>query len=192
MPRPPRVQIAAGLYHVTARGNVGAPIHLDDHDRRRFLDVLEDVVSRFRWLCHTYCLMSNHFHLLVTTPSPSIASGMQRLNGLYAQSFNRRHSRKGHLFEGRYAARIVASERHLLESCRYIVFNPVRAELCGSPADWPWSSYRALAGLDAGRPFLAERGFSAFSRTTGGRPVNATTPSWRQPAAERRQPRRSR
>jgi REP element-mobilizing transposase RayT len=136
---------------------VGAPIYLDDHDRRRFLDVLEDVVSRFRWLCHTYCLMSNHFHLLVTTPSPSIASGMQRLNGLYAQSFNRRHSRKGHLFEGRYAARIVASERHLLESRRYIVLNPVRAELCGSPADWPWSSYRALAGLDAGRPFLAER-----------------------------------
>ena len=156
MPRPLRVQARGLTYHITARGNLGAPIYLDARDRRRFLAGLADVIGSFRWFCHAYCLMSNHFHLLLSTPEPDLARGMQRLNGRYGQRFNLRHARKGHLFEGRYGARLVESESHLLEAARYVVLNPVRAGLCASPGDWPWSSYRANAGLESPPTFLAE------------------------------------
>jgi REP element-mobilizing transposase RayT len=105
------------------------------------------VVEECRLICHSICLMGNHYHLLVETPEANISCAMQRLNGQYSQAFNRRHDRVGHLFQGRFKATLVQKESHLLEVSRYIVLNPVRAGIVRSPADWRWSSYRATAGL---------------------------------------------
>src|SRR3990172_3863435 len=148
MARPPRPQFPDGIYHVSARGNERAPIYRDDGDRRRFLELVAHVRERYRWRILAYCLMTNHYHLLVQTPEPNLARGMRQLNGVYAQSFNRRHGRVGHLLQGRYGARLVQADEHLLAAARYIVLNPVRAGLCGNPIEWRWSSHRATLGLD--------------------------------------------
>lgn len=149
-----RIQFPGALYHVTARGNAGQAIYCDDEDRDGFLGILARAVSRFAWLCHAFCLMGNHYHVLIETPRPNLAQGMRDLNGTYAQHFNERHGRIGHLFQGRYRAILVQKERHLLELSRYIVRNPVRAALCAHPADWPWTSYLGTAGLGRSPIFL--------------------------------------
>jgi putative transposase len=146
MARPLRVEYEGALYHVTSRGNAGAKIFLDDTDRARFLEILAIVVKRFGWICHAYCLMDNHFHLLVETPMPNLSQGMKHLNGVYTQWFNRRHRRSGHLVQGRFKSVVVEKESYLLELARYIVLNPVRGKMARSARDWPWSSYRATAG----------------------------------------------
>ena len=143
----PRIaQYEGALYHITSRGNAGAKIFQTDADRRQFLDVLGRVVSRFGWICHAYCLMSNHYHLLIETPSANLSQGMQLLNGVYTQRFNRASKRSGHVFQGRFKAILVERESQLLELARYIVLNPVRARAAKSARAWPWSSYRATAG----------------------------------------------
>lgn len=147
MARPPRLQIPDAIYHVTARGNERACVYRDDGDRHHFLELLADVGGRYRWRILTYCLMTNHYHLLVQTPVPNLAVGMRQLNGVYARGFNRRHGRVGHLFQGRYGARLVQADGHLLAAVRYIVRNPVRAGLCREPHEWRWSSHRAALGL---------------------------------------------
>jgi REP element-mobilizing transposase RayT len=146
VPRRPRVEYPGAVHHVTARGNAGRRIYRDDGDRERFLALLARVVRRRKWLCHAYCLMDNHFHLLLELPDAGLACGMQWLNATYAQGFNRTGLRSGHLFQGRYDSRLVQRERHLLVAARYVVLNPVRALLCDDPAEWMWSSYRATAG----------------------------------------------
>lgn len=146
MARPLRLQVPGGAYHVMARGNARQDIFLDDGDRRRFLAILRSVVERLNVLCHAYCLMGNHYHLLLETPDANLSLAMRQLNGVYAQSFNRRYGRVGHLFQGRFTSRLVERETYLLAVSRYIVLNPVRADLVPSPADWTWSSYRAHAG----------------------------------------------
>jgi REP-associated tyrosine transposase len=146
MPRPPRLQIAGGVYHVISRGNRRQAIFHDDTDYVRFLDALETVVNRLGWKCHAYCLMPNHFHLVIETPEPNISAGMQRLNSAYAQWFNRRYGYTGHLFQGRFYGQVVESTYHLLELARYVVLNPVRAGLCSNASGWKWSSYRAIVG----------------------------------------------
>lgn len=146
MTRQLRLQYPGALYHVTSRGNARGLLFHDDFDRRAFLAFLATVVARHGWLCHAYCLMGNHYHLVIETPRSNLALGMQRLNGVYAQAFNRRHNRVGHLVQGRYKAVIVEKERHLLELCRYVVLNPVRAGLCATASGWAWSSYRACVG----------------------------------------------
>jgi len=151
MARPLRIEYAGALYHVTSRGNRRAPVFKDDQDRRDFVVLLAAVVGRFRWLCHAYCLMGNHYHLLVETPEPNLSRGMRQLNGVYTQRHNARHARVGHVFQGRYKAIVVEKESHLLEVCRYVVLNPVRAGMVERAEAWPWSSYRATAGL-RGRP----------------------------------------
>jgi len=108
--------------------------------------VLAEAVERYHWICHAYCLMPNHYHLLVETPLANLSQGMRQLNGAYTQAFNRRHNRTGHLLQGRYKAILVEKESHLLELARYIVLNPVRAKLVRHPRAWRWSSYRATAG----------------------------------------------
>jgi putative transposase len=140
---------------VTSRGTEGRDVFLDDLDRRHFLSVLADVVQDLSWACGAYCLMTNHFHLLIQTPNADLAVGMHRLNSAHANYFNRRHDHVGHLFQSRYAAEVVGRESHLLESCRYIVLNPVRAGLSRQPGRWRWSSYRATAGYVRPPDFLA-------------------------------------
>jgi len=147
MARPLRLEYAGALYHVTARGNARQDIFLDDDDRQRFLGVLDRVVSRFHLLLHAYCLMDNHFHLVVETPEANLSKAMRQLNGVYIQVFNRRHRRVGHVLQGRFKAIVVEREGYLLELCRYVVLNPVRAGLIRQPDTYPWSSYRATAGL---------------------------------------------
>ena len=146
MARPLRLEFQDAVYHVTSRGNAGTAIFLDDTDRVRFLEVLGTVVERFGWICHAYCLMTSHYHLLIETPQPNLSRGMQHLNGVYTQWFNREHSRAGHLVQGRFKSIVVEKESYLLELARYIVLNPVRAKLARSARDWRWSSYRATAG----------------------------------------------
>jgi REP element-mobilizing transposase RayT len=144
--RPLRVQVVNGVYHVTARGNERKAIYRDDTDRQRFLEVVTATLERFGWRCLCYCLMGNHYHLLARTPQPNLCRGMRDLNGIYAQWFNRRHGRDGHLFQGRYRAVLVETDEHLLTAVAYIATNPVRAGLCQSPAQWRWSSHLATLG----------------------------------------------
>ncbi|ROR03171.1 REP-associated tyrosine transposase [Desulfosoma caldarium] len=146
MARPLRVEFEGAVYHVTSRGNAQQDIFLGKEDRSRFLEILADSVARYTWICHAYCLMTNHYHLIIETPQANLSRGMQRLNGVYTQWFNRRHRRVGHLFQGRFKAILVEKESHLLEVTRYVVLNPVRAGLVRTVQSWPWSSYRATSG----------------------------------------------
>jgi len=149
MARPLRIEYDGALYHVTSRGNERKPIFKDDGDRELFLTTLWQVSERFHWLCHAYCLMGNHYHLVIETPDGNLSKGMRQLNGVYTQAFNRRHHRVGHLFQGRFKGILVQKESHYLEVCRYVVLNPVRAKAVKQPREWAWSSYRATGGLAA-------------------------------------------
>jgi putative transposase len=154
MPRPLRPGVPNGIFHVYARGNRGQDIFLDSIDRFRFFGVLEEVVAWLSWRIHAYCLLSNHYHLVVQTPNADLSTGMHRLNSLVAQCFNRRHDADGHLFQGRFGSVLVESERQFLAVCRYVVLNPVLAGLASDPAHWRWSSYAATAGLAPRPPLL--------------------------------------
>jgi putative transposase len=155
MARPLRVEFSGAIYHLTSRGNARQKVFFTETDRELFLDTLSQVVSRYGWICHAYCLMANHYHLLVETPKGNLSLGMRQLNGMYTQSFNRRHNRVGHLFQGRFKAILVEKECYLLELCRYIVLNPVRVKGKGEIGAWKWSSYRATAGLASVPEFLS-------------------------------------
>lgn len=146
MARPLRLEFAGAIYHVMARGDHRETIYTDDQDRRGFLDLLGTVCDRFNWVIHAYCLMNNHYHLLVETPDANLGRGMRQLNGVYTQDFNRRHRRVGHVFQGRYKGILVQRGEYLLELTRYVVLNPVRAGMVATAQDWPWSSYRAQVG----------------------------------------------
>ena len=154
MTRPLRLAYPGALYHVTTRGNARQAIYTDDQDHSTFLAVLAAVVMRSQWLCHAYCLMDNHYHLLIETPQGNLSAGMRQLNGVYTQRFNRRHARVGHVFQGRFKAILVERESYLLELCRYVVLNPVRAGLAKRPETYRWSSYRATAGLEKAQEWL--------------------------------------
>src|SRR3989339_1664941 len=129
MTRPLRIEYPGAVYHVTSRGNEKKAVFKDDQDRESFLNTLYRVNKRYNWLCHAYCLMTNHYHLLIETPNANLSTGMRQLNGVYTQALNRRRNRVGHVFQGRYKAVLVQKDNHLLELCRYIVLNPVRAGL---------------------------------------------------------------
>ena len=147
MSRPLRIEFAGALYHITARGNERRAIYRGEEDNTRFLDILSTCCDRFHWLCHAYCLMGNHYHLLLETQLPNLSTGMRHLNGEYSRQFNAAHRRVGHLFQGRFKSILVEKEAYLLELARYIVLNPVRAEMVRNPQEWPWSSYRSTAGM---------------------------------------------
>lgn len=141
MARPIRIQFSGAFYHVISRGNAKQPIFADDNDRLLFLANLAAVSARLDWRIWSYCLMGNHYHVLLETADPTLSIGMRDVNGIYAQGFNRRHGRVGHLFQGRFLGLMVDNEAYLNEVCRYIVLNPVRAGLCRSAGEWRWSSY---------------------------------------------------
>ncbi|MEN6472667.1 MAG: transposase [Syntrophaceae bacterium] len=148
MARPLRIEYPGAIYHITARGNAREDIFLDDHDRLDLLALLKGICDDCHWICHAYCLMTNHYHLLIETVEGNLSQGMRQLNGIYTQNFNRRHGRTGHVFQGRFKAIVVDKDAYLLTLCRYIVLNPTKAGLVASPADWRWSSYRSTAGID--------------------------------------------
>ena len=154
MSRPLRLEFAGAHYHVTSRGDGQEDIFLGDEDRKELLAITGGVVERFEWRVHAYCLMTNHYHLVVETPQATLSRGMRQLNGVYTQRFNRRHARVGHVFQGRYKAILIDKDAYLLELCRYVVLNPVRAGLAAEPESWPWSSYGATAGLSTGPRWL--------------------------------------
>lgn len=154
MARPLRIEYPGAVYHITSRGNARKRIYKDDMDRACFLDVLCSVVKKYNWLCHSYCLMDNHYHLLIETPDGNLSCGMRQLNGVYTQVYNRRHRKAGHIFQGRFKAILVEKESYLLELCRYVVLNPVRAKSVESPGDWKWSSYPATANESGAVPCL--------------------------------------
>ncbi len=155
MARPLRIEYPGAIFHVTSRGNAQRKVFLDDEDRVSFLATLAWVVERFGWICHAYCLMDNHFHLIIETPEPNLSRGMRQFNGVYTQRFNRRHRKVGHLFHGRFKSILVERDSYLLELCRYVVLNPVRAKMVKLAQDYTWSSYRPTLGLDLIPPGLS-------------------------------------
>lgn len=154
MARPLRIEYPGAVYHITSRGNARLPIYEHFNDKKQFLSILTDLVAQYHWLCHAYCLMDNHYHLLIETIEPNLSAGMRQLNGVYTQSFNRKYQRVGHLFQGRYKSIVVEKKTYLLELARYIVLNPVRAQMISNPGKFTWSSYKATSGLIKPPPFL--------------------------------------
>ncbi len=154
MSRPLRLEFPGALWHITQRGNERKDIFRCDADRTLFLDLLVRSIEIYRWILHAFVLMTNHYHLIIETPLPTLSRGMHDLDGDYAQKFNGRHDRVGHLFQGRFKGSLVERETHLLALCRYVVLNPVRAGMVETPAAWPWSSYRATALLEPPPPWL--------------------------------------
>jgi REP-associated tyrosine transposase len=169
MPRSPRVELADSINHVTARVGGHQPMFRDELDRRRYLHLFARVARRKFWRCLSYCLMDNHVHLLVETPEANLSTGMQRLHGEYAQTFNRRHKRSGHLFEERFHNVVVLDDAHLWNVMRYIANNPVEAGLCSAPELWPWSSHAAILA-DEAPSWLDEPRLFSFVGADGGNP----------------------
>ena len=146
MARPLRISFAHAVYHVTARGNERKAIFRGNGDRKRFTQILVEMVEQYKVMCYAWVLMDNHYHLLIETPQPNLSSAIRHLNGVYTQVFNRRHHRVGHLFQGRFTSILVEKESYLLELCRYVVLNPVRAGMVKHPREWRWSSYSNTSG----------------------------------------------
>ena len=141
MSRPLRIELAGGLYHVTARGNRRETIFENDVDRQEWLQLLGHVCERFNWRCHAYCLMDNHYHIVIETAEANLSKGMRQLNGVYTQYFNRQHHKVGHVFQGRFKGILVEKDSYLLELSRYVVLNPIRAGMVNDIEDWNWSSF---------------------------------------------------
>jgi putative transposase len=155
MPRPPRLACPGALYHVTARGVQQSAIFVDDRDRLWMLALLAQALRDFEARALAFCLMGNHYHFVLQTERANLPELMHRINSRYGQAFNRRHDRRGHVFEGRFKAVHVDRDAYLLKVCRYVDLNPVRAGLVTAPADWRWSSYRAHAGAAPSPRWLA-------------------------------------
>lgn len=151
MARPLRIELSGGLYHVTSRGDRREEIFHDAGDRKAWLEIFGKACKRHNWVCHAYCLMSNHYHVVVETPEANLSRGMRQLNGVYTQYVNRTHSRVGHVFQGRFKGILVEKDSYLVELARYVVLNPVRAGMVADARDWRWSSHLALLG-EAAKP----------------------------------------
>lgn len=154
MARPLRLSFPGACYHIMARGNAKSLIFIDAEDYRRFLEILAEVAARFSIVVYAYCLMPNHYHLVCRTREANLSLAVGYLNAVYAQWWNRRHERCGHVTQGRFKAQLVQSELYLRVVCRYVLDNPVRAGLARHPQDWEWSSSRASSGLCAPPAFL--------------------------------------
>jgi len=148
MSRPLRIEYPGAFYHVINRGNAGDDIFKSKRDKEKFLEYLEKAVERFSIIIHTYCLMDNHYHLLIETPEPNLSVAVQWINVSYAVYFNRKRQRSGHLFQGRFKAIIIDADEYLMPLSRYIHLNPIRVKIAETPADYPWSSYCAFIGKE--------------------------------------------
>ncbi|MHB0972006.1 MAG: transposase [Thermoanaerobaculia bacterium] len=177
MARPLRLEHPGAIWHVTSRGNERRAIVRSNADRHAFLEFLAEAVTLHRWILHAYVLMTNHYHLIVETPVPTLSRGVKRLNERYAETFNLHHHRVGHLVQGRFKGILVERESHLLELIRYVVLNPVRAGMVQHAGDYAWSSYRATAGL-APAPACLEVGWkrsTSSPRQLKRSPTNASS-----------------
>ncbi len=155
MVRSLRLEYPGAVYHVMSRGDARKSITRSQKDRSLFLEVLVEACEKYNILVHGYCLMTNHYHLLVETPDGNLSIAMRHINGVYTQRSNARNKTVGHIFQGRYKAILVDKDEYLLCLCRYIELNPVRAGLVESPDEWEWSSFRQITGIaDKGVPFL--------------------------------------
>lgn len=154
MARRPRIQFPGAIYHVMSRGNRKAAIFDDDDDRRGFIETVSEATRRYGIRCYALCEMSNHYHFVCDTPRGNLSDAMRHINGVFTQDSNRRHQRTGHVFEGRFRSIVVQRESYLRRVARYVVINPVRAHLVTDAAAWPWSTYRATAGLEPAPPYL--------------------------------------
>lgn len=155
MSRPIRLEFPDALYHITSCGERRENIYDDDADREAFLKIFSKVIEQNNWYCYSYCLMNNHYHLLVQTPDVNLSKGMRPLNGIYTQYYNCRHGLTDHLFQGRYKSILVDQDAYLAELIRYIVLNPVKAGMVKSVEKWVWSSYRAMVGMTPSPEWLA-------------------------------------
>lgn len=162
MSRAPREFISGAVYHVFSRGSNRQAIYLFDSDRTDFLSCLQRVVQQHRLSCLNYCLMPNHYHLVLQTPDDRLSRALKALNGRYALRFNRRYGRDAHLFKNRFGAVLQESHVQFLRTVRYVVRNPVGSGLCAHPDEWPWSSHRATVGLEASPPFLDLSGLLSY------------------------------
>jgi putative transposase len=179
--RDPRPQIPGGIYHLMTRGVRRTAIFRSPDDYRYFLALFGNDATGRGWRCFSYCLMPNHYHLLVETPNPDLSLGMHRLNSGFARWFNDGYLLVGHVFEARFRSVVVEEDEHLVEVARYLVMNPVRGGLCEQPAEWPWSSFRVMVGEQPAPPWFdaafwhgvfgrdadpagARRAFAAFVR----------------------------
>ena len=154
MPRPSRIDYPGCVHHVTARGNRGAPIFSDDFDRRRLLAAFAKALHRFDASAFAYCLMGNHYHLVLHSRKGNLDRLMRQVGSVYAHGYNRRHGSGGHLFQGRFHSRVVDSDNYLVRVCSYTERNPVRAGLVRRASEWPWSSHRAHLGAEMAPPWL--------------------------------------
>ncbi len=162
MSRPLRIEFDGAVYHVTSRGDRREPIFVDDDDRERLLTVVGHAMERFDAQVLAYCLMGNHCHFVLHTRQANLSRLMRHVNGVYTQDFNRRHGKVGHLFQGRFKAVLVGRDAYLLEVCRYVELNPVRASLVERAEAWPWSSYRAHVALSPTPPWLDTPGLHGY------------------------------
>lgn len=154
MARPLRIELSGGLYHVTSRGDRREDIYFTEDDRWEWMRLLGQVCGRFNWVCHAWCQMTNHYHLVVETPEANLSQGMRQLNGVYTQWINRTYDRVGHVFQGRYKAILVEKDSYLLELARYVVLNPVRAGMVRDASRWAWSSYAEMVGVRSAPEWL--------------------------------------
>ena len=154
MARPLRIEFSGAIYHVTSRGDRREAIFEDDVDRRSFLEVVAQALQRFDAVALAYCLMDNHYHFVIHTRRANLSRLMRQINGIYTQAYNRRHHKVGHLFQGRFKGILVDRDAYLLEVCRYVDLNPVRARMVRTPGNWPWSSYAAHAGAASAPTWL--------------------------------------
>lgn len=154
MARPLRIELAGGIYHITTRGDRREDIYDDTEDRVKWLEILGNTCKRYHWRCHAYCLMDNHYHIVLETADENLSKGMRQLNGVYTQHYNRKYDRVGHVFQGRFKGILVERDEYLLELTRYVVLNPIRANMVKNIKDWPWSSYRMMIGKAVAPPWL--------------------------------------
>ncbi len=154
MSRPLRLEISGGIYHVTSRGDRREDIYECDEDRNEWLAILGKTCVRYNWKCHAYCLMGNHYHIVIETAEANLSTGMRHLNGVYTQYYNRHHDRVGHVFQGRFKGILVERDEYLLELARYVVLNPIRAKMTKNINSWEWSSYSTVIGKNQAQPWL--------------------------------------
>ena len=172
MARGPRTFVPGAYYHLFSRGSNRQAIFLGDSDRTDFVSCLENALVKHGLMCVAYCLMPNHYHLVLSVPGDRVSRAMKLLNGRYSRRFNQRHDRDAHVFKNRFRAVLLETESHFLWACGYVVMNPVRANLCPRPEEWRWSSYRASVGLEPAPRFLDARRLLSYF---GDKPSEALT-----------------